>query len=573
MSTTITRVLNDQECCDLFLLHEQGLAPLKTYMTRTEYLQSLINLKEKTLKLDLGYPVEMQTMPIPIVLPMTRGSVKNGDKLVLKGDQSSLMTIEAILIVSETYPSIWGFETAQLLEIDITYFTTDIPHPYCNQYLKSMADRFGSDVDYVTGRLVVTECQLNPAFEKHYMSPSKIQSLRNGGDIVAFQTRNPLHQAHVALIVDAVKQTDTPKTVVINPTLGPTQLEDIPIRYRLPCYDVAARELRNVFKSDYHIDEHVHVSLIPIAMRMLGPREAVWHALIRQNYNFTHFIVGRDHAGPSSKRVNGAPWFHPSAASSICQHLQPAFKTIKILTSSEMGFNPETNKYERLNELNRNLLKSVSGTELRNALKTNTMDIPNWFSYPEVLDTLKNFYKPRDKQGFCVQMTGFSGSGKTTIAEEFKKYWEQSSDFNRQCVILDGDVFRNYFKDLGFDRQSRSTQTRRIGFIASLLVKQGALVLCANIAPYAEDRDFNRQLMGEHYIEVFVGTSLDECEKRDVKGLYKKARKGEVQNFTGISDPFETPSKPELTITTEGQSVQASTLQLINYLKDNKWIR
>lgn len=544
----MSRVLNDQECCDLFLLHEKALLPLRTYMTRSEYMTSL------------NRPVSTK-FPVPVVLPMAAGSVKVGDVLALKS-QSTLVNVDATLIVSEVFDSTWGFEVCQMLEIDSTdsvilpnpYNFMSLPHPYVTQYLKSMVDRFGDKVVYVTGELSVKTCELNAAFKPYYKTPEEIKSLHtNINNVVAFQTRNPLHQAHVALIRDVnINYSNT--TLVLHPTLGPTQVEDIPIKYRLPCYLSVAKELQKSFAN-------VHVSLVPIAMRMLGPREALWHALIRRNYGFTHFIVGRDHAGPSSKRPDGKPWYNPFAAINLCGQVDMG---IRILTGTEMAYNPESNTYERVTDQNRNALLSMSGTALRQALKDN-QEVPSWFSYPDVLQILREFYKPGNRRGVCIQLTGLSGAGKSTLAEEFKRYIEQS-DIYRQCVILDGDVLRAYFKDLGFDRQSRSTQTRRIGFISSLLVQQGAIVVCANIAPYAEDRDANRQLMGDSYLEVYVDTSLQVCEERDVKGMYKKARAGEIKNFTGISDPFEAPANPDLVVSTQ-QPLHKTLDQLIDFLK------
>jgi len=282
------------------------------------------------------------------------------------------------------------------------------------------------------------------------------------------------------------------------------------------------------------------LSILTLSMRMAGPREAVWHAMIRKNYGCTHFIVGRDHAGPSYKKKDGSSFYGPLEAQTLAKSLEDSIG-IKIVTSEEVVYCEDIQKYMSLSESVGHTVKNISGTKFRSMLETSE-PVPEWYSYPEVLVPLKEFYTKQ--KGHCFYFVGLSGSGKSTLANAFKG--KLAEEFpSREVTLLDADEIRtNLSKGLGFSREDRSTNVRRIGYVASEIVRHGGLVIVANIAPYQADRDYNKQLISKYgkYTEIFVDTPLDVCEERDVKGLYKQARAGTLKGFTGISDPFELPS-------------------------------
>lgn len=500
-----TRELTDAESCDLFLLAVGALAPLETYMTAAQYRACL-----STMCLPDGAP-----MPLPVTLFMP-DNVAVGDTITLTAE-NDIVDVFATLRVTEAYapdadePRLLGGEA---------------PHPY--------AARFHADGVYVTGDLHVERCALQPALAQYYMTPEDVAVARGTGALVAFQTRNPLHASHLALI----RATAAGRPVMLHPTVGPTQDGDVPVRFRLASYCSNRDEFP--------------FAVVPLAMRMLGPREALWHAVIRQNYGFSHFVVGRDHAGPSVRRANGTPWFAEDAAPTLCRAMAGTL-TIEILTIDPAGLN----------------LKPVSGTAVRLALRAGTALAPDVVP-PRTAAILARVPElmPAWRRGLCIQFTGLPASGKSTLAVALKRYLD-TCDAYRTCQILDGDALRAHFRDLGFDRAARSTQTRRVGYLASLIVRAGGVALCANIAPYADDRAANRALLGDAYCEVYVATPLDECERRDPKGLYRRARAGALPNFTGVDDSYEAPSRIDdvLTVETTGRAPRDVACALIVQLE------
>ena len=313
------------------------------------------------------------------------------------------------------------------------------------------------------------------------------------------------------------------------------------------------------------------LSLLPLAMRMAGPREAMLHALIRANYGCTHFVVGRDHAGPSTKKKDGSNYFEPFAAQELLDKFQDKLP-IKILKSEFIVHVKEENKYYQLSKVPEGTtVNHISGTKLRELLKTG-QPVPEWFSFPEVVEELKKAYPLTSKQGFCIYFTGLSGSGKSTLANALKTKLEQLT--YRKVSLLDGDTIRLYLsKGLGFSKEDRSTNVRRIGYVASEIVKHGGVCLVANIAPYQADRDHNRALISQYggYMDCHVETSLSICEERDVKGLYALARQGKIKEFTGISDPYETPMNAEFVINSVGD-INDLLYPIISNLNQNGYI-
>ena len=360
---------------------------------------------------------------------------------------------------------------------------------------------------------------------------------------MAFQTRNPLHRAHQELTFRAAKEVQA--NLLIHPVVGMTKPGDVDHFTRVRCYEAVLNKYPAATTT---------MSLLNLAMRMAGPREAIWHGLIRANHGCTHFIVGRDHAGPG-KNSEGRAFYGLYDAQDLFKQHQDEIG-IEMVDFKNMLYIEERAQYYPANELPKNsTVLEISGTEMRRRLKEG-IDIPNWFSFPEVIQELRRSLPPRSKQGFTVFFTGLSGSGKSTIANALMTKLMETGD--RPVTLLDGDLVRkNLSSELGFSKEHRDINIRRIGYVASEITKNGGIAICAPIAPYAATRRAVREMIEGTgaFIEIHVATSIEECERRDRKGLYKLARAGKIKEFTGISDPYEEPKKPELRIETEETEV------------------
>ena len=375
-------------------------------------------------------------------------------------------------------------------------------------------------------------------------------------NVVAFQTRNPLHRAHVEMTLSALEEFDA--NLLIHPVVGVTKPGDVDHYTRVRCYEHVLNKYPN---------DKAMLSLIPLAMRMGGPREALWHAIIRKNYGCTHLIVGRDHAGPGIDS-NGNPFYGPYDAQEILQKYEEEIG-IKMVPFKFLVYLPNEDCYKPIDDIPEGTnYKTVSGTELRNLLDKGK-EIPNWFTYNEVANELQKSHPPALKRGFTVFFTGLSGSGKSTLANGLLvKLLQEGS---RPVSLLDGDIVRTHLSsELGFSKEHRSINVRRIGYVASEITKNGGIAICAPIAPYEKDREYNRRLISKlgGYIEIHISTSLEKCEERDVKGLYKLAREGKLKEFTGISDPYENPSNAELVIDSSGIAPEKLVDKIYSYIKE-----
>jgi len=465
--------------------------------------------------------VDNQVFPIPITC-----SVPN---YVERGTTIELHSITGTKLADLLVQECWEIDLDQ--ECQAVFGTTDSNHPYI-QYMRSKTDRY-----YVFGKLSSHDYAFHHlTFGNYRLTPSGMRS-RQYKPLIGFQTRNPLHRSHIELIKNAISKVPGAH-VLLHPVEGVTQECDIPFPIRMTCYKEVLRYLPDVT-----------LSILRLSMRMAGPREAVWHAIIRRNYGCTHFIVGRDHAGPSYKKKDGSSFFGPMDAQKLALELQPELG-IEILTSEEVVYCEDTDSYEEISQASSHVVKSISGTAFRTMLE-NGSEVPSWYSYPSVIDTLQKYYnQPR---GICYYFMGLSGSGKSTLAEILKARLEEITP-HRPVTLLDADIIRTHLsKGLGFSKEDRSMNVRRIGYVASEIVKHGGTVIVANIAPYEEDRQFNRKIISQYgnYVQIFVNTPLEECERRDVKGLYTAARAGMIKQFTGISDPFEIPTNSEVTLELE----------------------
>ncbi len=504
------KILDEREICDLECLSIGAFAPLVSYMSREQYEMCLASMK-----IDLH-----NVFPIPIVCGMS-SDVPIGSVIQLK---SQTGVIYGELTVSES----WQVNLEK--ECNAVFGCFDKNHPYI-QYLLSKDNKY-----YVSGKLECRKVGYHNTFTQFRKTPAEVRELvaMSGKPLIGFQTRNPLHRSHIELIRASAKRVPG-GDVMLHPVEGVTQECDIPFPVRMKCYTEVLP----------HIDG-CSLSILPLSMRMAGPREAVWHAVIRRNYGCTHFIVGRDHAGPSYRKTDGSAFFDPNAAQQLALQLADDIG-ITILASQEVVYCEDIGSYMEAGAAREggHQVKNISGTAFRSMLESGS-DIPSWYSYPGVVSVLKQFYnRPR---GECYYFVGLSGSGKSTLAEILKARLEEKYP-HREVTLLDADIIRTHLsKGLGFSKEDRSMNVRRIGYVASEIVRHGGLLVVANIAPFEEDRAYNRELISKFgdYYQIFVDTPIEECERRDVKGLYAGARAGVIKNFTGVSDPFEAPTNSYL---------------------------
>jgi len=533
--------LNDRQLCDIEMLLNGSFSPLIGFLTEADY-NSVVN----NLHLSDG-----KIWPIPITLDVNEEFSKNitiGDKIVLRDHEGVAI---AIMTVSDK----WTPDKEN--EAELVYGTQDIEHPAANYLLNQSGEV------YLGGKLEGLELPRHYDYKIQRHTPAELRAqFKKMGwtTIVAFQTRNPMHRAHKELTVRAAQEIGG--NLLIHPVVGMTKPGDVDHYTRVRCY----KKIMEKFPEDTAI-----MSLLPLAMRMGGPREALWHALIRKNYGCTHLIVGRDHAGPGIDS-KGNPFYGPYDAQDMVNKYADEIG-VKMVPFKLMVYVEERAEYMPIDEVPEDLTKlNISGTELRRRLDQD-LDIPEWFSYPEVVEELRHAHPPKDRRGFTVFFTGLSGSGKSTIANALLvKFLEHG---RRRVTLLDGDIVRiNLSSELGFSKEHRNLNITRIGFVASEITKNGGIAICAPIAPYEEIRKNNRELISKvgGYIEVHVSTPLETCEKRDVKGLYAKARKGIIKGFTGIDDPYENPINPELSIDTSNISQEEAVQQVLIYLENQGFL-
>ena len=529
-------VLTDRQICDLEMILNGGFSPLGGFLGKDDY-ESVIN----DLRLNDG-----RLWPIPIMLDVTSEfaqSISIGNKITLKDKEGFSLAIMEIT-------DIW--EPDRIKEAKLVFGTDDDSHPGVD-YLLNECNPL-----YVGGTLDCIDFPHHYDYQHLRHTPEVLkQKFQEMGwnNIVAFQTRNPLHRAHVEMTLRAIKEINA--NLLIHPVVGMTKPGDVDHYTRVRCYNHVL---------DKYPDNSAILSLLPLAMRMGGPREALWHAIIRKNYGCTHLIVGRDHAGPGNDK-DGNPFYGPYDAQDIIEKYKDEIG-IQMVPFKFLVFLPDQNSYKPIDEVPDGIdYKTVSGSELRKHLDEGT-DIPDWFTYQEVAKELQKSRPPKAERGFTIFFTGLSGSGKSTLANGLLiKLLENGS---RPVTLLDGDIVRTHLSsELGFSKEHRSLNVRRIGFVASEITKNNGIAICAPIAPYKKDRRFNRKLISKlgGYIEIYVSTSIDKCEERDVKGLYKLAREGVIKEFTGISDPYEAPENAEIIIDSSGISPEKLVDQIYHKIK------
>ncbi|QBX99364.1 bifunctional sulfate adenylyltransferase/adenylylsulfate kinase [Rhodophyticola sp. CCM32] len=524
--------LSPRQICDLELLMNGGFNPLKGFLTEADYTSVVENMRL----------ADGTLWPMPITLDISQefaDGIEPGQDIALRDQEGVIL---AILSISDKYmPN-------KAREAEMVFGADDIAHPAVN-YLHHVAGPV-----YLGGAITGIQPPVHYDFRARRDTPNELRAyFRKLGwrRVVAFQTRNPLHRAHQELTFRAAKEAQA--NLLIHPIVGLTKPGDIDHFTRVRCYEAVL---------DQYPSATTTMSLLNLAMRMAGPREAVWHGLIRKNHGCTHFIVGRDHAGPG-KNSQGEDFYGPYDAQDLFKEHADEIG-IQMVPFKHMVFVQERAEYQPADEVAKDAtVLNISGTELRRRLAEG-LEIPEWFSFPSVVAELRRTRPPRSRQGFTVFFTGLSGSGKSTIANAIMvKLMEMGG---RPVTLLDGDVVRKHLSsELGFSKEHRDINIRRIGYVASEITKNGGIAICAPIAPYTATRRSVREMVESYgaFVEVHVATSLEECERRDRKGLYKLAREGKIKEFTGISDPYEVPETAELVVNTEGMEVDHCAQQVL----------
>jgi len=524
--------LSPRQICDLELLMNGGFNPLKGFLGRDDYdsVVSTMRLADGTL------------WPMPITLDVSQEFAD----AIAEGQDIALRDQEGVILGTMSVTDKWSPDKS--LEADQVFGADDAAHPAVN-YLHNTAGPV-----YLGGPITGIQPPTHYDFRARRDTPNEMRAyFRKMGwrRIVAFQTRNPLHRAHQELTFRAAREAQA--NLLIHPVVGMTKPGDIDHFTRVRCYEAVL---------DQYPSATTSMSLLNLAMRMAGPREAVWHGLIRKNHGCTHLIVGRDHAGPG-KNSKGEDFYGPYDAQELFKQHQDEMG-IEMVDFKHMVYVQERAEYQPADEVAEgDTVLNISGTELRRRLFEG-LEIPDWFSFPEVVAELRRTRPARSKQGFTVFFTGLSGSGKSTIANALMVKLMEMGD--RPVTLLDGDIVRkNLSSELGFSKEHRDLNIRRIGYVASEITKNGGIAICAPIAPYATTRRAVREEIETFgaFIEVHVSTSLEECERRDRKGLYRLAREGKIKEFTGISDPYDVPENAELVVDTENVEVDYCAQQVL----------
>jgi sulfate adenylyltransferase len=534
--------LTQRQVCDLELLMNGGFHPLKGFLTEADYDGVVENMRM----------ADGSLWPMPITLDVSQAfadKVEPGQDIALRDPEGVIL---AILSVTDK----WSPDKHR--EARHVYGADDLAHPAVN-YLHHKAGPV-----YLGGPVTGIQPPVHYDFKARRDTPNELRAyFRKLGwrRVVAFQTRNPLHRAHQELTFRAAKEAQA--NLLIHPVVGMTKPGDIDHFTRVRCYEAVL---------DHYPAATTTMSLLNLAMRMAGPREAVWHGIIRRNHGCTHMIVGRDHAGPG-KNSQGKDFYGPYDAQELFKS-HAAEIGIEMVDFKQMVYVQEKAQYYPVDEVPEGAtVLDISGTELRRRLQEG-IEIPDWFSFPAVVEELRRTKPARHKQGFTVFFTGFSGSGKSTIANALMvKLMEMGG---RPVTLLDGDVVRKHLSsELGFSKEHRDLNIQRIGFVASEITKNGGIAICAPIAPYATTRRTVREMIEQYgaFVEVHVATSLEECERRDRKGLYKLAREGKIKEFTGISDPYDVPENPELRLDTENVEVDHCAHQVLLKLEQMGLVR
>ncbi len=530
--------ISARSLCDLELLACGAYSPLNRFMVKADYERVLTEMRMS----------DGTLFPIPITLPVDEKDLPSWSEQITLSDARN--NTLAVMNIEDVY----HYDAQR--EARLVLGTTDPRHPLISEMV-----RWGKV--YVTGEIKVIDLPRYYDFAELRRTPAQVRALleRMGNtNVVAFQTRNPMHRIHEELTKRAADEVNG--SLLIHPVVGMTKPGDVDHYTRVRVY--------RALSENYYDQNRTLLSLLPLAMRMAGPREALWHAIIRRNYGANYFIIGRDHAGPGNDS-HGKPFYGPYEAQLMLTQygeeigVQPIeFKTLIYMADEE-----RYEEQEKVPEEAR--IFSISGTQVRDDYLAKGKTLPEWFTRRETAEILQQMYPPRHKQGICIWFTGLSGSGKSTTAEVLTSLLLERG---KQVTVLDGDVVRTHLsKGLGFSRDDRDTNILRIGFVAGEIARHGGTVICAAISPYRATRNEARKMVGEErFIEVFVDTPIEVCEQRDVKGLYARARRGQITGFTGVDDPYEPPADPEITLYTTEASPEENAHKIVAFLEERGFI-
>ncbi|MGD9332595.1 MAG: bifunctional sulfate adenylyltransferase/adenylylsulfate kinase [Desulfobacterales bacterium] len=524
--------LNERQLCDLELLATGVFSPVDRFMTRSDYESVLdrMRLQDGTL------------WPLPVTLDIPEATARNletGQSVTLRDPEGFLL---AILHIEEIWPIDRPKEAQQV------FGTTDTHHPGVNYLYHRSGDH------YIGGQLEVLSPPLRFDFKQHRRTPQEVRAMvqkLGWKRIVGFQTRHPIHRPQFEMTLQAMRQAQA--NLLIMSVVGPTKPGDFDHFTRVRCL--------KAMEAHYPPDSHL-LNLVPLAMRMAGPREALLHTIMARNFGCTHFIVGHDHASPG-KDQGGKLYYDTEAARATVEELSSEIG-VEVVSFKEMVYLPFEDEFRFADNVPGDVQSiAMSGTDIRDRIASGRR-IPSWIAFPQVIAEMRRAFPPPRRRGFTVFMTGLSGAGKSTIAQVlFAKFLERG---DRPVTLLDGDIVRhNLSSKLTFSKEDRDINVRRIGFVASEITKNRGIAICAPIAPYEVTRREIRQIIEAYggFFEVFVATPIDTCETRDRKGMYAKARAGLIKGFTGVDDPYEPPQNPEVLVDTTSLTPDEAAQQIL----------
>ncbi|MFZ5822262.1 MAG: bifunctional sulfate adenylyltransferase/adenylylsulfate kinase [Chloroflexota bacterium] len=533
--------INQRAVHDLELLATGGFSPLDRFMDKSTYERVLHEMR-----MDGG-----ALWPLPITLTANPDELPQvGSEIVLR---NALNEPLAIMKLEEVFS--WNLEK----EARLAYGTTDARHP-----MVSEMGRWGKVC--ISGELKVISLPKYYDFVELRRTPAEVREMLEAmghSNVVSFQTRNPLHRIHEELTKRAAEAVGG--SLLIHPVVGLTKPGDVDHYTRVRIYKALVE--------NYYDKNSTALSLLPLAMRMAGPKEALLHAIIRRNHGANHFIVGRDHAGPGNDSA-GKPFYGPYDAQEMLKEHEEELG-VKMVPFEMLVYLPDEDRYVEVKDVPEGAKTlNISGTQVRDDYLAKGKLLPEWFTRPETAEILRQSYPPRHDQGFCLWFTGLSGAGKSATTQVLS---ELLLERGKTITVLDGDVVRTHLsKGLGFSKEDRDTNIIRIGFVAGELVRHGGAVVCAAISPYRAARNEARKMVGENFIMVYMDTPVDVCEQRDVKGLYAKARQamqaGKPMGFTGVDDPYEPPIDPEITLQGAGVTPEENARRIIAYLEEQGYL-
>lgn len=533
--------LTERQMCDLELIATGAFSPLEGFMNRADYESVLdrMRLQDDTL------------WPIPICLGIAEAratSLEAGQSLALRDPEGFLL---AVMHIEDIWPIDHEKEARQVLG------TCDPAHIGV-QYLHE-----GAPTHYIGGKLEVLSLPLHPDFKQIRLTPAEVRKYfkKMGWQrIVSFITRNPIHRPQFEMTLHAMRQAKA--NLLLLPICGNTKPGDFDHYTRVRCYHRM---------SGHYPPNSYSLNLLPMAIRMAGPRSGLLHAIVSKNFGCTHLIVGRDHASPGSDK-SGTPFYERDAVKTVLETFGEEIG-ITPMPFEEMVYLPFEDEFRFEGSVpEESRVVKLSGTDIRDRVR-NGRKVPEWATYPDVLEEILKAYPPPRRQGMTIFLTGLSGAGKSTIAKVLYSRFLERGD--RPVTLLDGDIVRhNLSSELSFSKEHRDINVRRIGFVASEITKNRGVAICAPIAPYAKTRNEIRKTIEEYggFIEVHVATPIETCEQRDRKGMYAKARAGLIKGFTGVDDPYETPESPEVSIDTTSLTPDEAAQEILLLLGQKGYI-